>query len=750
VSEPVVRLDPRHYQDLVDEARLRVGHRCPEWTDHNVSDPGMTLIDQFAWMFDILLYRVNRLPDKIHEALLALLGVQLQAPVAARANVRFRLAKPPTQPLLISAGSAREDTPGSRPQPPVEVATVPEDGRPAIVFEVREDATVPVIDVAAAVLSRAERPAGQRLSPVNVTDGRAQLGPQETDRYIFSTPPRPDDALYLGFVQPIANLVLQVHVQAIPARGTSIDPDEAPLIWEVGHADGSWEPAEEEDAVEVLADTAGGFNYATGVVELQIPSESARTEVAGALRYWLRCRPKKIRADSEEAERAFTNSPQVVEIRVNAIGVLVPTHHAMLIEREALGVSDGTPGQTFRLLHAPALALGEGETVEVEVRRIERGDAIRDDGLSGGRLGDEDWEAWEPKDTLAESGHDDNHFLFSPATGEVQFGVAIKLRSYDEFLVDTSSWHQHGAIPPAGTRLRMSRYRHGGGAAGNVEAGKLSVLRTPIPGVASVTNPKPARGGLDGEALEEAQHRAADELRMRRRAVTREDFEVIAVDSSTRIARARCIPSEGDVRKPDSRRRDERTTRSGSREDRRDLWPRPAVTVSVLPTVDDPNGYIPPGELFARKGLRDAVATRLEEWCLVGTSAHVTPVALREVTVAVEVQIATWARGAAIEERILAALYRYLNPFVGGHPGGGRGVGWEWGRALDVSQLRLLVDRVDGVDDVLMLRAFETNVPTPSSGDRPYREIAGRLDIGPHELIVSGRHEARAIHGVKR
>ena len=47
-------LDDRQFQDLVDEAKKRIPQFCPEWTDHNVSDPGVTLIELFAWMTDLI------------------------------------------------------------------------------------------------------------------------------------------------------------------------------------------------------------------------------------------------------------------------------------------------------------------------------------------------------------------------------------------------------------------------------------------------------------------------------------------------------------------------------------------------------------------------------------------------------------------------------------------------------------------------------------------------------------------------
>ena len=67
---PTPNLDDRSFQDLVDDAKRLVQQRCPEWTDHNVSDPGVTLIEAFAQMVDQLIYRLNRVPDRLHLAFL--------------------------------------------------------------------------------------------------------------------------------------------------------------------------------------------------------------------------------------------------------------------------------------------------------------------------------------------------------------------------------------------------------------------------------------------------------------------------------------------------------------------------------------------------------------------------------------------------------------------------------------------------------------------------------------------------------
>ena len=92
---PEIVLDDRRFQDLVNEARLRIVNSCPEWTEHNVSDPGITLIELFAWMTEMTIYRLNRVPDKLHVALLDLLGIRLDGPSAATTSLRFRLAETP-------------------------------------------------------------------------------------------------------------------------------------------------------------------------------------------------------------------------------------------------------------------------------------------------------------------------------------------------------------------------------------------------------------------------------------------------------------------------------------------------------------------------------------------------------------------------------------------------------------------------------------------------------------------------------
>src|SRR5207249_646904 len=102
---PSPNLDDRTFQDLVDEAKRRVMQRCPEWTDHNVSDPGVTLIETFAFMTEQLLYRLNRVPERHYLRFLDLIGVRLFPPTAARCDTTFWLSAPREVPVVVPAGA---------------------------------------------------------------------------------------------------------------------------------------------------------------------------------------------------------------------------------------------------------------------------------------------------------------------------------------------------------------------------------------------------------------------------------------------------------------------------------------------------------------------------------------------------------------------------------------------------------------------------------------------------------------------
>jgi predicted phage baseplate assembly protein len=662
VRLPEIELDDRRFQDLVSEARLRIARTCPEWTEHNVSDPGITLIELFAWMTEMTIYRLNRVPDKLHVALLDLLGIRLDGPSAARTSLRFRLAAAASDPVQIPGGQT-------------EVATLRTATDESVIFQVDEDFTIPPARPASYVLLRGGQP-----KDVGLADGVAR--PSGPDQLPFGQPPAVGDALCLGFEEPLGRLLLEVEMEASQARGAGVDPEDPPLRWEVSQGDGTWLEA------EVLEDLTGGFNYGSGNVLLQLPPSSGVAGLGGHRHHWLRCRITD-RTRRGNTGATFSHPPEIYSISAVPVGALLPATHAAQVADEILGVSDGTPGQTFRLNYSPVLKLDTGETLEVQ------------DPETG------DWEMWEPRDGFAGATEFDRHFILDHVSGEIEFGPAIRETH--------GGWTQSGAIPPKGAVLRFTRYRHGGGRAGNVAAGSLNILRAPIAGMDTVTNPEAATGGVDAERLDHARQRAAMEIRSRGRAVTAEDFEFLAGEATPRVARAVCLPPLGG---------------SG------------VVPLHIVPRVYPADRKLEYSELVPDEPLLREVAEYLDDRRLIGTTVQLLPCKFRGLSVVVNLQASPMADIARVEEDVAHALYVYLNPLIGGSPHG-VGQGWPFGRPLNQGELYGVVHAVEGVEFVRILRIYETNLET---GEQSAKPAGTHIVLEPDELIASGAHIVKATH----
>jgi predicted phage baseplate assembly protein len=438
-------------------------------------------------------------------------------------------------------------------------------------------------------------------------------------------------------------------------------------VWEASGPAGDWLQA------SVIHDETDGFRLGSGAITLGLPAQTSATPIGGLELHWLRCR-----AD---------NRPDVGSLKPFVVGATVPAVHAAAVNDESLGPSEGVPGVTYPLRHRPVLALEPGETLQVR------------------EPGSDQWADWEPVASFEHSGAGDRHFMLDFVRGELRFGPAIRQPD--------GGWRRFGAVPPVGAALRFTRYRHGGGRAGNVATGALTMLASPLSGVAGVTNPQPAVGGADAESLESAHRRAALELRARTRAVTVEDFERLTLAASPRVARALCATAE-----------------SGG-----------AVRVHVVPRVEIPDRLLTPDELAPDRELMEQLAERLEEHRLIGTSILLVPARLRGVSVAVEVGAAPLADLERVRQDVEHALYTFMNPLIGGSPEG-PGDGWPVGRALNQGELFGIVYGIGGVRSVNVLRVYETNLHT---GEQAAQPTESHLAIGPGELIASGRHFVRVM-----
>lgn len=478
---PVPKLDDRSFQDLVNETKRLIPRYCPEWTDHNVSDPGVTLIELFAYMVDILLYRINRVPERNYIKWLEMLGLKLEPPRPARTDITFYLTGPQPEAVTIPLGT--------------EVATVRTESQNSIGFSTDYDLTIYVPTLFGLVVSRDGRTYHDYMPAV--------LNPS-LNVGIFQDPPQPNDALYFGYHEDLRGHILRFELDS-QIEGIGVDPKDPPIAWEYWDAE-----AQEWGPMYMELDTTGGLNR-PGEVIVHVPFQARPRDIDGRAAFWLRCRAVAPRP----GQPAYSAAPRVRSVNTEALGGIVPSSQVERIEYEVLGRSNGKAGQEWQLAFPPMLARRSGETLEVE----------QEDGS---------FLAWEEVEDFGASTTEDNHYTLDSISGALRFGPTIRDSGGREL--------QYGAVPPEGALLRFTRYRTGGGTKGNVGKSTINVLKSSIPYVTSVTNGRPAVGGEDSETLQMAMLRGPQLLRARSRAVTSEDYEYLSMQATPEVARALCVP----------------------------------------------------------------------------------------------------------------------------------------------------------------------------------------------------------------
>jgi hypothetical protein len=498
---PVPKLDDRQFQNIVDEAKKKIPQYCPEWTDHNVSDPGVTMIELFAWMTDLLLYRVNQVPDLHYIKFMEMLGITLQGPIPAKVPVTFWLSGPQNNPVVIPINT--------------EVASTQTEVERSIIFSTTSDLRIQ-LPALTQILSRVTTDSQKKaFSEHNIRRFSAGFEGSE----IFTKVPQIGDALYFGFENDLSHHILGFDCDFDPAGGAGVDPTLPPYIWEAscGLAEQHWAPCYLE------IDSTKGLNVA-GRIRIHLP-QMGLYNVNGAEHYWVRVRVKEITPDeARQGMRSYKLSPKLRKVTVATWGGRVEAAHAQTINHEYLGQSDGTPGQRFQLKYKPVLQRRPEERLEVHVEGKPP-------------------QIWQEVSDFSSSSAEDLHYTLDSLSGEIRFGPAVRQPD--------GTIKLYGAVPARKTLLIFSSYRSGGGLVGNIQPGVLNTLKTAIPYIAKVSNLEPAWGGIDAETLEAAMMRAPALLRSRERAVTEDDYEFLACQAlPAAIGRVKCLqPNPSDAGK---------------------------------------------------------------------------------------------------------------------------------------------------------------------------------------------------------
>jgi hypothetical protein len=482
-----------------------------------------------------------------------------------------------------------------------------------------------------------------------------------------------------------------------PCPGTGEPPPRPAVQWQIGTTTpvpGAPDPATADPVwrtLTVVADTTRGLTQ-PGVVQLQLPADLSDIGL------YLPVDPDAIGAgdqpplieDPELAApatvlawlRVFRPSGDPVGemewVGANAAAV----EQSGTARAEFLGTGTGEPGQEYRLVHPGVLG-----SVELDVE--EQG---------AGR-----WVPWIHVEDLRAAGVDDRVFVVDREAGVVRFGD-----------------HRRGRPPQIGERVRVRRYRYGGGVAGNVGPDAISVVRgvagarapeaaarARAPDAAArarVSNPLPCRGGADAEALADAVARIPEEFRRHDRAVTVSDFRELAeATPGGGIARAETLRLFNPHRPTE---------------------PAPgAVSVVVWPAADPRHPDAPRPD---RDTLR-AVCRWLDARRLVTTELYVIPPTYRRIAVSVGIAVRPGYGVEGVRRWVELVLRQYLAPVP---PLGPEGRGWPLGRAVFGPELEAAALQVEGLEFLEGLRLAEET----ASGTWLERVSPPRVDLAAWEV----------------
>jgi predicted phage baseplate assembly protein len=477
---PLTRLDDRTFDQLVAEGQVLLPRAAPGWTDHNVHDPGITLIELFAWLAEMNFYRLDRTSAASYRAFLRLVGIELGPPQVAETAV---VLAPDSQAGAVHVLA------GTR------VCSADE----RIVFQ---STWIRVSPARLVSVSSGSRDA--------FTDHTIANGIHEETYFALGRSPRRGDALYLGFdtqlapsPAPVSLYVWTGTEQAdretrarLEAQWASArtdadkdcppEPDERLLDWREHYSARTvWEYYAGQDLWAPLDDVVDETRALTLTGAVRFAAPEARLHAKGGVkatgqeeRYFVRCRL---------AKGGYDCAPSILHVAFNAVAV---RHAADVDAPRSLGGSNGGARQVFRLPEAPIVPGSTRLEVDVEGQVDQK---------------------WTEAPVWDRVGPNDQVYVLTPESGEITFGDG-----------------RVGRVPPPRGRV-SARYQVGGGPAGNVSAETLIRIVPPPAAKLTVTQPFAAIGGAAGEDIADAIGRALGALAERRRAVTLGDFEQLAM-----------------------------------------------------------------------------------------------------------------------------------------------------------------------------------------------------------------------------
>lgn len=742
-------LDDRRWQDLVDEGRTLIPLYAPEWTDQNGHDPGVTLMELFAWLTEMDVFGLNRITDRARIKFLRLIGIEPQPPVAATTVLSFSM----------QAGSGCLDLPQG-----VECSGLDPFGVETV-FRTLAQLTVTPANLVSVQLkdSQGFHDLTERWRRGRMFGAVGEVPEMGAELYLGFDKPLPAGqplSLYFTFANPHASqiererLVHEFRVQreaceptkiecgccgpksvaASPPKETTLPPFRGVrLTWEILVAAGSQIAWSELGPANVDDDTrAFTLNGSVRLMTQISGTQAAIGQVAASLGY-IRVR---------FAAGAYDAPPVIQNLASNAVLAEQAAPAGAVTWRIAPGVVSSPPQPTsamtglslqfdnqgqitslgfienpavpqFRVLaFTPAAAATPG-SLGIEAAAVGLGDGtpmqqfqlqeapVQEKSFQLVTLEYGEWREWSMRPDFDASGRDSRDCLLDPTTGTISFGDG-----------------EHGLALAAGARV-FAVYRSTRAGNGNLKAGVINRLsdsghnRALFPNLAAIQadlslhNPAPATGGSAAETLDHTIGRAIDFLGKPQRAVTLEDCEILAkdtpgVDVARATAWANVHPSFPCLEAPGM------------------------ITVVALPNM-------PITQPTPSPALLASVAAYLNRRRIIGSRIEVVGPTYLEVAVRAQVQALAGASKAALFQKITDALNAFVHPLTGGP----EGTGWPFGRDVYRGEILQVIDGVAGVDFVASLELLTEGCECSPQ--------CGNVCLAPTWLVAAGKHEIEVL-----
>ncbi|RZL85257.1 MAG: hypothetical protein EOP32_00330 [Rhodococcus sp. (in: high G+C Gram-positive bacteria)] len=723
-------IDGRSYRQLLDEAVARIPVHNPEWTNRNDADPGITLLQLWAYMSETLMYRSSLIPERNRQAFLRLLGYARQPARAATGLVAFEnqrgpLTMPPVaRDLEVAAGSVAFRTDNGLSVLPVEGKAFVKQ-RAAIGAAERADVEREYEALYASFAEPGVEFDYYETAPVDwsaTVRVPVDLADTVDGALWVALLARPGDPLEVAR-DTLANKVLTVGVvpdvlvsaQVLPPGGT--DPMRAgpgleftlpnvtvPLPEHAEDRQATYVPVPTTSTVDVMA--------TPGVVQLELPDRdrlgvwaldptedgvggfppALEGDDAERLVTWLRIRPAATVGDGAQTP-AVQASARFRWLGINAAMVRQRIH----VPLETLGRGTGETDQMVQLASVPVL---------VDSLRVSVGGAVwrRVDDLLTAAPEVPLAEGSSP--VLADPAERVNVYTVDPQSGAVRFGDGV-----------------HGRRPPTGAVISAS-YDHGGGRVGLVGPGAIS-KGPALPAGVKVSNPVSTWGGDEPESVEDAERQISAFVRHRDRLVTVADFaDVVARTPGVDLGRVEVLPlfhpALGDV------------TSAG------------VVTLMLVPRYDAVHPDTPEPDRF----FLDAVCAHLDPRRLVTTELYLRGPEYLPMWLSVGFEALPGRDLAVVREDLKIMLREFLSPLTGGRSGGG------WPLTADLERLEAwaVAARVDGVAKVTgVLLCGEDGIDVDRvtlAGLQLPRLVAVAVRQGPPQPLAALRGTAAAPSAV--